>query len=84
MISYLQSQRIALISIERPERRNAVDASTARALFDAFAKFDADPELDVAVLTGAGGNFCAGADLKALAAGDRKPLQEEGALAPMG
>ncbi len=42
-----------------------------------------DPGLDVAVLSGAGGNFCAGADLKAFAAGDRKPLTE-GALAPMG
>ena len=84
MISFTSSPRIALISIERPERRNAVDAATARELFEAFEKFDADPELDVAVLTGAGGNFCAGADLKAFAAGDRKPLEEQSALAPMG
>lgn len=83
MISYTQVERVALVSIERPERRNAVDTATASALFDAFAKFDADPGLDVAVLSGAGDNFCAGADLKAFAAGYRKPLTE-GALAPMG
>ena len=45
---------------------------------------DADPNLALAVLTGAGGNFCAGADLKAFAAGDRKPVVEDGALGPMG
>jgi enoyl-CoA hydratase len=84
MISYQESQGIALISIERPERRNAVDARTARELFDAFARFDADPNLALAVLTGTGGNFCAGADLKAFAAGDRKPVVEDGALGPMG
>jgi enoyl-CoA hydratase len=84
MISYQETQGIALIRIERPERRNAVDARTARELFDAFARFDADPNLALAVLSGADGNFCAGADLKAFAAGDRKPVTEAGALGPMG
>lgn len=83
MISYTQSDGIALITIERPERRNAVDAATARTLFDVFKQFDADPELDIAVLSGAGGNFCAGADLKAYAEGERKAITE-GPLAPMG
>ena len=59
--------RIATIVIDRPERRNAVDGPTASALAAAFRRFDADPDLDVAVLWGAGGSFCAGADLKAIA-----------------
>lgn len=54
------------VTIDRPEVRNAVDGPTARALEAAFAELDDDPELAVAVLTGAGGTFCAGADLHAL------------------
>ena len=57
------------ITIDRPEVRNCVDGPTARALADAFRAFDADAEAKVAVLTGAGGNFCAGADLRAVAGG---------------
>ena len=60
---------VAVVTIDRPEVRNAVDGPTARALADAFRRFDADDSLLAAVLTGAGGTFCAGADLKALAAG---------------
>jgi len=55
--------------MDRPDRRNAVDADSARELSAAFRSFDADPTLSVAVLTGTGGNFCAGFDLKALADG---------------
>jgi enoyl-CoA hydratase len=76
--------RIAIITIARPERRNAVDIPTAQALFDAFSAFDADDERDVAILTGAGGHFCAGADLRAVAAGEQRDITEAGALAPMG
>jgi enoyl-CoA hydratase/carnithine racemase len=72
------------VTIERPERRNAVDLKTARALFDTFRSFDADPNADVAVLTGAGGAFCAGADLKAIADGETRPIKPDGAFAPMG
>ena len=54
-----------VVTIDRPEVRNAVDRPTAAALADAFRRFDADDALAVAVLTGAGGTFCAGADLKA-------------------
>ena len=57
------------ITINRPEVRNAVDGPTARALAQAFREFDADPQACVAVLAGAGGQFCAGADLKAVAGG---------------
>jgi enoyl-CoA hydratase len=60
---------VAVVTIDRPEVRNAVDGPTAKALADAFRRFDADETLLAAVLTGAGGTFCAGADLKALAVG---------------
>ncbi|MFE0023872.1 crotonase/enoyl-CoA hydratase family protein [Amycolatopsis sp. NPDC059021] len=57
---------VTTITINRPEARNAVDGPTAAALAEAFRAFDADDEASVAVLTGAGGAFCAGADLKAV------------------
>ncbi|HEY4069095.1 MAG TPA: crotonase/enoyl-CoA hydratase family protein [Burkholderiaceae bacterium] len=57
------------ITIARPEVRNAVDGPTARALAAVFREFDADAEACVAVLTGADGQFCAGADLGAIASG---------------
>jgi len=57
------------ITINRPEVRNAVDGPTAHALAAAFRAFDADAQACVAVLTGAAGEFCAGADLKAVAGG---------------
>jgi enoyl-CoA hydratase len=60
---------VTVVSINRPEVRNAVDTEHARALYDAFLAFDADPDASVAVLTGAGGTFCAGADLKAVSTG---------------
>jgi enoyl-CoA hydratase len=60
---------VLVVTIERPERRNAVDGPTARALYDAFSAFDADPDLAVAVLQGRGEHFCAGADLQAMAGG---------------
>ena len=60
---------VSTITINRPAVRNAVDNETAAALTAAFRTFDRDDTLRVAVLTGAGGHFCAGADLKALAAG---------------
>jgi enoyl-CoA hydratase/carnithine racemase len=60
---------VTVVTIDRPERRNAVDGPTATALAAAFRAFDRDPGASVAVLTGSGGAFCAGADLKAIAAG---------------
>jgi enoyl-CoA hydratase len=74
---------ITLVTIDRPAVRNAVDAATAAALADAFRRFDADPEQSIAILTGAGGTFCAGADLKALAAGRGNPVEADGD-GPMG
>src|SRR5689334_5246748 len=78
---------ITIISINRPHCRNAVDGATARKLYDAFLAFDADQDASVAVFTGTGGTFCAGADLKAVAKGDREKKRELGGhntLAPMG
>ncbi len=74
---------VTVVSINRPQVRNAVDSRTAAALLDAFCAFDEDPAASVAVLTGAGSTFCAGADLKALAEGDRRPVRDQGP-GPMG
>jgi enoyl-CoA hydratase/carnithine racemase len=74
---------VFVVTINRPEVRNAVDAATAVALADAFRAFDADETSAVAVLAGAGNTFCAGADLKAIAAGQGSRLAEEGD-GPMG
>ena len=57
---------VAIITIDRPEVANAIDRPTAEALADAFRRFDSDQALSVAVLTGANGKFCGGADLKAM------------------
>jgi enoyl-CoA hydratase len=74
---------ILVVTINRPEVRNAVDGPTARALAEAFRSFDADQRLSVAVLTGAGGTFCAGADLKAIAAqGSRLTEEGDGPMGP--
>jgi enoyl-CoA hydratase len=78
---------VTIVSINRPHCRNAVDGATARKLFDAFRAFDADDRASVAVLTGTGGTFCAGADLKAVAIGDPNKKREIGGhatIAPMG
>jgi enoyl-CoA hydratase len=74
---------VRVVSLNRPERRNAVDRATAAELANAFRQFDAEPDLSVAVLTGAGATFCAGADLKAIAGGVPNRLSETGD-GPMG
>jgi enoyl-CoA hydratase len=78
-----QHEQITVVTIDRPEVRNAVDREAAAALADAFRAFDADDSQAVAVLTGAGGTFCAGADLKAIAAGEPNRVAEDGD-GPMG
>lgn len=75
---------IFIVSIDRPDARNAVDWPAADALYDAFKTFDADDALSVAILTGTNGNFCAGADLKAVAAGRGNKSVVEGDYGPMG
>jgi len=77
------NREIATIVLHRPERRNAVDRATAFALADAFRAIEADPEVRVGVLWGAGGTFCAGADLHAVASGEANRLEPDGD-GPMG
>lgn len=76
---------VRIITINRPEARNAVNRPTAEALSAAFREFEADNAVRVAVLTGAGGCFCAGADLKSVSeGGDTVNRLSEDADAPMG
>ena len=81
---------VRVITINRPECRNAVDGPTAQLLYDAFLEADRDPAVAVAVLTGADGTFCAGADLKAVATGNGNRVNVDsadeivGSLGPMG
>jgi enoyl-CoA hydratase len=65
-VRYETDGPVTVVTIDRPDVANAVDRPTAEALADAFRRFDADESLAVAVLTGASGKFCAGADLKAM------------------
>ncbi len=70
------------VVLDRPEVRNAVDGPTAQALADAFREFDADPDARVAVLWGAGGTFCAGADLHAMSNRLDPDLDADGPMGP--
>src|SRR4051812_15798544 len=85
MITTAVHDRILVVTIDRPRRRNAVDRATADALEAAFRNFDADDGLTVAVLTGAGGTFCSGADLAAIAAGEGNRVEPDPAApGPLG
>lgn len=79
-VQLMRDRDVLVVTIDRPEVRNAVDRDTADALVTAFNDFDADDTLSVAVLTGAGGAFCAGADLRAVAT----LRTEEDGEAPLG
>lgn len=74
---------VTIVTIDRPAVRNAVDRGTAAALAEAFRAFDADDARAVAVLTGAAGTFCAGADLKGVSTGQGNVVREDGD-GPMG
>ena len=76
---------IMIVTIDRPDVRNAVNRPAADRLVDAFGSFDADDSLSVAILTGAGGTFCSGADLKAVASGTGNRIEADIDLdGPMG
>ena len=83
LVNFEVEESVAIVAINRPEARNAVDHPTAQALAEAFRRFDADDALSVAILTGAGGFFCAGADLKAVASGRGNRVTADGD-GPMG
>src|SRR6266705_2878363 len=74
---------VTTVILDRPARRNAVDGPTAQLLADAMRDFDADPTAHVGVLTGAGGTFCAGADLKSMGGPEGNRVRPDGD-APMG
>jgi enoyl-CoA hydratase len=78
-----KSENIVTVILSRPERRNAVDRTTASELAQAFRDFDADPDAAVAVFYGEGGTFCAGADLQAVAADGGNIVKVDGD-GPMG
>jgi len=82
-VQYETDGSVAIITINRPDVRNAVDRPTAEALAEAFRRFDGDDALGAAVLTGGDGTFCAGADLKAIADGRGNRVAEDGD-APLG
>jgi enoyl-CoA hydratase/carnithine racemase len=63
-VLYEKRDRIAFVTINRPDARNAIDADVHRLMIEAWADFRDDDEVDVAILTGAGDAFCAGADMK--------------------
>ncbi|MCZ4500282.1 MAG: Enoyl-CoA hydratase/isomerase [Marmoricola sp.] len=70
--------RVLVITMNRPESRNAMSLSMAQAIADALEQFDADPHLSVAVITGSNGTFCAGMDLKGFARGERPVVEGRG------
>ena len=82
-VHYEADEPLAIVTIDRPDVRNAVDRETAKALAAAFRTFEEDETLAVAILTGANGTFCAGADLKAVATGGGNRTAPEGD-GPMG
>jgi len=82
IVNFEAENGIAIVTINRPDVRNAVDRATAEALASSFRRFDADDSLRIAILTGSGGFFCAGADLKAVATrgGNRVTPEGDGPL----
>lgn len=82
-VSVERAGAVWTVILDRPKVKNAVDRRTAKALGDAFEEFDADDEARAAVLWGAGGTFCAGADLKAFARGEGNRVEADG-RGPMG
>ncbi|MDP3969874.1 MAG: crotonase/enoyl-CoA hydratase family protein [Nocardioides sp.] len=70
--------RVLVLTMNRPESRNAMSMTMAHQIADALADFDARPDLSVAVITGAGGTFCAGMDLKGFARGERPVVEGRG------
>ena len=78
LVEYETRDALAIVTINRPGARNAVDRATAGELAEAFRRFDSDSNLSVAVLSGKDGYFCAGADLKAVATARGNRVTETG------
>jgi enoyl-CoA hydratase len=82
-VDVVRNGPVTTVILDRPHARNAVDGPTALALYEAFDEFDRDDAASVAVLWGANGTFCAGADLKAIGTGQSNPTHRDGP-GPMG
>jgi enoyl-CoA hydratase len=81
-VTYDTDRAVCTLTLNRPDKRNAVNGIVAAELRQAFERFEADDALRVAILTGAGGHFCAGADLGAVGnPGERNELDPEGGAA---
>lgn len=81
MAEFVATERrgaVLVITLDRPEARNAVNRAVSLEMAEALDTFEADHDLVVAVITGAGGSFCAGMDLKAFAAGERPEIEGRG------
>ena len=83
-VSVSRQERVTIVTLDRPDVRNAVDGATAEALAQAFREFDADESSDVAVFHGAHGTFCAGADLQAVSKGEGMNRMDPEGDGPMG
>ena len=83
-VRYDLDDDICTITMDAPERRNAVDGPMAAELLAAFEQFEADDSLAVAILHGAGGTFCAGADLKSVGDEARRPQVDPDGHGPLG
>jgi enoyl-CoA hydratase len=68
-VRFEREGHLAIVTLNRPAKRNALSNEMLARMYDAWVEIDTDPDIRVAIVTGAGGNFCAGADLKAMAAG---------------
>ena len=81
-VKFETEDSLAIVTLNRPDVRNAIDRPTAEALAEAFRRFEREDALAVAILTGAGNCFCAGADLKAVStsAGNRLAAEGDGPL----
>ena len=77
-VDVTRQKHTTIVTINRPEVKNAIDQPTAEALVAAFSEFDNDNSQNVAILTGADGAFCAGADLKAVSEGRGNTVRESG------
>lgn len=83
-VTVARDGEVTIVTLSRPQARNAVDGPTAARLAEAFRAFDADPNAKVAIFHGANGHFCAGADLKALGQQSRRNRLVASGDGPMG
>src|SRR5690349_18511501 len=83
VLKYEVREHVLVLTLNRPQAKNAFNAALSQALSDALDRFDDDPQLRVAVLTGAGGSFSAGMDLKALLTGEQSFTKKRGGFGIM-